>query len=110
MPKLTYAQVQEQIAKLQAQAAELRKAEVESVIARIHEAIDHYQLTPADIFGRKAKTATTSTARPKRKSSAKKSGVLYKDAEGNTWGGRGPRPAWIKAHLEAGKTLDELRA
>lgn len=28
---------------------------------------------------------------------------------GQTWSGRGQKPAWIKAALTRGKTLDELR-
>lgn len=38
--------------------------------------------------------------------------ILYRDpgnAE-NAWSGRGPRPRWLKAALDAGKTLEELRS
>lgn len=34
----------------------------------------------------------------------------FKDGQGNVWSGRGPRPAWFKAALEAGKSADELLA
>ena len=33
----------------------------------------------------------------------------YRDGDGHSWSGRGPRPGWVKAALEAGKTLDDLR-
>ena len=41
----TYSQMQEQIAKLQREADALRKKEVGGVVARIKEAIKHYELT-----------------------------------------------------------------
>ncbi len=34
----------------------------------------------------------------------------FKDDQGNVWSGRGPRPTWFKAALEAGKSPDELLA
>ncbi len=32
----------------------------------------------------------------------------YRDESGNTWTGRGKRPAWVVAALSSGKTLEEL--
>lgn len=32
----------------------------------------------------------------------------YKDSEGNTWSGRGSRPRWLRAAIEAGKTLEDF--
>lgn len=32
----------------------------------------------------------------------------YRDDAGHTWSGRGPRPRWLKAALDAGKTLEQL--
>lgn len=32
----------------------------------------------------------------------------YKDDAGHSWSGRGPKPRWFKAALEAGRTPDEL--
>ncbi|RLK45972.1 H-NS family nucleoid-associated regulatory protein [Cupriavidus plantarum] len=34
--------------------------------------------------------------------------VRYRDENGNTWTGRGKRPAWVEQALQAGKSLDEL--
>lgn len=39
----------------------------------------------------------------------RKSKVVYRDQAGHTWSGMGPRPRWLKAALEAGKTLEELK-
>ena len=36
--------------------------------------------------------------------------VQFKDEAGNTWSGRGRRPDWLKAALESGKTLEDLRS
>ena len=54
------------------------------------------------------KNGATKTAAPKARAKTQRAG--FRDDQGNTWGGRGPRPAWLKAALAAGKSLDELRA
>jgi DNA-binding protein H-NS len=37
-------------------------------------------------------------------------GVRYRDDNGNSWTGMGPKPRWLKEALTAGKTLEELAA
>ncbi|HEY2255792.1 MAG TPA: H-NS family nucleoid-associated regulatory protein [Variovorax sp.] len=32
----------------------------------------------------------------------------YADDAGNAWGGRGPKPKWLKAALDSGKTLQDF--
>jgi len=32
----------------------------------------------------------------------------FQDGQGNSWGGRGPRPAWLRAALASGRTLEEF--
>ena len=57
--------------------------------------------------------AAKSTAKPSAKAVAKakpSSVAKYRDAAGNCWGGRGPKPGWVKAALAAGKNLEELKA
>ncbi|MBT2322749.1 H-NS histone family protein [Variovorax paradoxus] len=44
----------------------------------------------------------------KLKSSKRKSKVLYRDQQGHTWSGMGPRPRWLREALEAGQTLEQL--
>ena len=34
----------------------------------------------------------------------------YRDSQGNSWGGRGPKPNWVKKALAAGQTLEQLAA
>lgn len=35
--------------------------------------------------------------------------VAYRDEAGNTWTGRGKQPAWVRAAIESGKNLNDLR-
>lgn len=112
MPKKpTYDEVVQQIQKLQQQAEALKREEVEGVIARIREAVEHYNLTPEDIFGKgrgmKAAGATKSGA--KGRAGKRAAGTQYADDKGNTWGGRGPRPRWLREALAAGADLKSFR-
>lgn len=99
----SYAQLQKQIASLQMQASKVRQVETASVIAKIKEAVAAYGLTPQDIFGGPGRTK--GVAKSKSKASA---GAGYADDKGNTWGGRGPRPQWLRDALAAGKSLSEF--
>lgn len=110
----TFIQIQKQIDQLQKQADQLRKKEANGVRDRIQEAITVYGFSAADFdFGgtRKNERAAKPVAgKRSSKPKAARTSVKYKDDQGNTWGGRGPRPAWFKAALEAGKTAQELAA
>jgi DNA-binding protein H-NS len=44
----------------------------------------------------------------KKKSMRAPSKVNYTDGAGNSWTGRGPRPRWLKAALESGKSLQDF--
>ncbi|WP_454907907.1 H-NS family nucleoid-associated regulatory protein [Variovorax gossypii] len=104
MAQKSYAQIQKQIEALQRQADELRAQEVEGVVARIKEAIAHYGLT--------AKQLGYGDTPRKVKANARNAGATgapaYSDGLGNSWGGRGPRPQWLKAALAAGKSLEDF--
>ncbi len=111
MPK-SLKQVLDQIAKLEKQAEALKAKEIEGVVARIKEAIEHYGLTEKELFG---SAATGAAAKPKlRKARVDKapkkapSPPKYQDDAGHTWTGVGKRPTWFKLALEAGKTADDL--
>jgi len=103
----SYADIQQQISQLQREADALKAKEIAGVISRIREAIHHYGITPQEIFGTHGKRG-----RPPGKSAAatKKAlpAVKYRDERGNAWSGRGPRPRWFKAALEAGKSADDF--
>jgi DNA-binding protein H-NS len=54
-------------------------------------------------------TPAVTSAKKGSKSPKKRAASAFKDDAGNTWGGRGPRPAWLKAAIAGGKSLDDLR-
>ena len=106
----TYAQIQKQIEALQRDAEKLKRQEVGGVIARIKEAIKVYGLTASDLGlnskrGRKGgATGKSAGSKPPSKSRD----VKYRNEAGNTWGGRGPRPQWLREALAAGKSLQDF--
>lgn len=64
-------------------------------------------------------SATTKTASPvvqKKPTPTKKANkskpertIKYTDGAGKNWSGRGPKPAWVKDAIAAGKSLDDLK-
>lgn len=104
MAAQTLAQIKQKIAELQRQAEAARAEEVAGVVARIREAIAHYDLSVKDLFGGRGKA---------RKSPGnavgKKAGVVrFRDADGNSWAGRGKRPNWFKAAIASGAKPEDL--
>jgi len=105
MPQ-TYAQVEKQIAELQAKAAELKRQEVGEVITKIKKAIAAYGITAQELFGTAVATKTNAAASKTKSASVPK----YSDDKGNVWGGMGPRPHWLRNALESGKQLADFLA
>lgn len=105
-----------QIEHLQKQAETLRSREKGEVVARIKEAIAHYGITAAELFGAMTagkparKAAAAKTTGRGRKAAAKKPGgtAKYTDGNGRTWSGVGKRPNWFKDALAAGKQAEDL--
>ncbi|MBG6083204.1 H-NS histone family protein [Rubrivivax gelatinosus] len=95
----TYAELQAQIAALQAEAEALRQKEIAGVIAEIKAQIVTYGLSAADLGLAPKGKRSRSDARH----------VAYADGNGNTWGGRGKRPDWLRALLAEGRSLDEFK-
>ncbi|MGJ7542321.1 H-NS family nucleoid-associated regulatory protein [Variovorax sp. LT1R16] len=105
----TYAKLQKQIEVLQRQAEAIRLSEIQGVIDRVKVAIAHYDLTPEHLFG---KVSTSTHQKKKSKGKADKVGKepKYADGTGNTWGGRGPRPRWLRDAIGSGASLEDFRA
>lgn len=84
-----YADLKAQIAKLQSQAEEARRTEIDNVVADIRQKIAEYGLTAQDLgFAVAAKRG-----RPPKKAPLP---AKYQDPKsGNTWSGRGKPPKWI---------------
>ena len=104
----SYEQVLRQIESLKSEAEKLRRKEIGDVVARIRQAIEHYNLTAADLgFGsRKAAAPAKAPAAKKRKKFIVP--VKYRDDAGHTWSGRGLRPIWLRDALAAGKSLKDF--
>lgn len=109
----TYTQLQRQIAALQQKADAIRAKEVDGVIDRIKVAIAHYGLTPVQLFGGKAsakRTAAPATKTTSKRSDTRKVGrISYGDGSGNSWGGWGKRPNWLREALAAGRRLEDFQ-
>lgn len=103
----TYAEISKQIEALQKQASDLRKKELAEVIAGIKEAMEVYGLTAADI-GLAPKRRGPKPGAPKKTARKGRSTAKYSDGAGNVWGGRGPRPLWLREALDAGKALEDF--
>jgi len=108
-----------EIRRLSEEAEKAKAREKGEVIERIRAAIDAYGLTASDLGlnasrGRRGQeTADTAPAR-KTASKQKKSATptklppKYADGAGNQWSGRGSRPKWFLAALEAGRSEADL--
>ncbi len=107
----TYAEIIQQIEDLKSEADRMRRDEVGGVIARIKEAVAAYGLKPADLGfgGPRAKAKAKPGPKPRKGAAAKPARkVKFRDAGGNVWGGRGPRPRWLREALKSGKTLKDF--
>ena len=106
----TYSQIQKQIEMLSREAEKLKQKEVEGVVSRIREAIDTYGLTAADLgLGTQRGPRGNAAAKKGKKAGAKSaSQAKFRDESGNSWGGRGPRPQWLREALSAGKELKDF--
>lgn len=96
-------QIQSQIQKLQKEADAIRA----SVVARIRKEMAQHGLTAEDLFAEARSTFIGNGRRTKAKAAATKA-PKYADGAGNTWGGMGKRPGWIREALDAGRALEEF--
>lgn len=102
-----------QLEKLKAEAEAVRKREVAGVISRIKEAIEAYGITASDLgFGGSAesrsKAKKQAAGEPGRRDSGSATQAKYRDSEGRTWRGRGPRPRWLRDAIAAGQALESF--
>jgi DNA-binding protein H-NS len=111
----TYAQIQKQIEALSREAESLKRKEVAGVISRIKEAIAAYGLTAADLGLGSARVGAKPGRKPGRKAGAGRkpragaaAAVKFRDESGNVWGGRGPRPKWLRDAIAGGKQLSDF--
>lgn len=105
----TYSDYMAQIEKLKQQAEAARHKEIAGVVARIKEAIAHYGLTGGDL-GLEGRAAAQRQAvkRAVGKKPAASAQPKFRDGQGNVWGGRGPRPQWLRDALASGRRLEDF--
>ena len=107
-----YQKLQQQIAELQTKADALLASEKQTVIATINELIATFVITPKELrFAATPSPSAGSAVRTPRThpTAGKTIAPRYRDAEGNTWSGRGLQPKWLREALAAGKTLESMR-
>ena len=97
----TYPELKVEIARLEAEAERARQFELPAVIAELNLLIERYQLTEAMIFD---VTRIGGLGRVKTVMVPK----FVDQVTGNTWTGRGPRPAWLTEALKAGTLAENL--
>ena len=90
-------------AELDRQINALGREQRAPAIAEIKALMADHGLTLADLTGQ------TPTSGKKSATKGPKAEAKYRDPDsGATWVGRGPRPRWLKAAIEGGKTLKDL--
>jgi DNA-binding protein H-NS len=97
----TLSSIMSQIERLQKEAAALQT----EAVNRIRKEISKYGLTPEQLFGGAAPRKAAKAGRAK---SAAPKAAKFADGAGNTWGGRGKRPDWLRQALAAGRALEEF--
>lgn len=90
-----------QKAALEQQINEVQQSTRADAIAKIKALMDENGLTLADLSAR-------ATGSPKKESTSKVA-AKYRDPEsGQTWSGRGLKPKWLQAAVDAGKSLTDF--
>lgn len=74
--------------------------------------IDEFRVGPHKSAASSAEIVLGETVAPAtrrtRKKAKRAASKTYRDDAGNSWSGFGPKPRWLKAALEAGKSLEDL--
>lgn len=93
-----YQELLEQAQALMKQAEELRLQEKRDAIAKIKQLISAYDISASELgYTVNPSKARASRGKPK-----------YHGPGGETWTGVGRQPAWVKAALAEGKSLQDL--
>lgn len=91
----------------------IREQQADTVLAEIKNKVAEYGFTPVQVFGNTL-GAVNSLRAPRSPNKEKKGTpvkvVKYKNEDGLTWsGGRGPKPKWVVAILEAKGDIEKYR-
>jgi len=105
--KRSLADLEKQIAALTAEAEALRIENYANAVREVQATIDQYGIPAADLT---FKAVVSPVAKPRAAGSGKgvKAPIKYRDANGNTWSGRGLKPRWLRDAIESGQTLESF--
>lgn len=99
-------ELRKEIAALQMQALEEQLAAKKTAIDEIKALMAEKGVTLDDLAGRKPRGKVAPGKSDGRKSVVPK---FRNPDTGETWSGRGQQPRWLRAFVDAGKTVDEFR-
>lgn len=106
----TYLELKAQAEKLMQQAEELRLRERNEIIAKVKEEIKTHGLTAQDLGMGRAAGGGVRKARASQAAASNPAEVKYRGPQGEVWsGGRGRKPNWVLAILNAGKDIEQYR-
>lgn len=90
-----------QKAEIDRQISEARRQERNEAISKVRALMAEHGLTASDLVAK--------STSPRASTSGRKVAAKYRDpASGQTWTGRGLKPKWLSAALEAGKQLTDF--
>lgn len=89
-----------QKAALEKQIADAQREERGAAIAKVKALMAEYGLSLADL--------STRVPTPTRKTMGKVAAKYRNPATGDTWSGRGLKPNWLRAALEAGRKVEDF--
>lgn len=98
----SYEELRSQAEALMAQAEQVRKEEIASVIAGIKATMKQHNISAADLGF---------AGGPRKVRVAKTPGVVkYRGPNGETWaGGLGRKPQWVRNIIDAGRNIEEFK-
>ena len=90
-----------QKAEIDRQISDARRQERSDAVSKVRALMAEHGLTAADLVAK--------TSSPRASTSGRKVAAKYRDpVSGQTWTGRGLKPKWLSAALEAGKQLNDF--
>ena len=107
-------ELQSEIAKLQAQAQQIKSREFDSTVAEIRAKMEAFGITVKDLQspskakrGRKPKGDAAPVVKKEKKAKAAVA-PKYRGSNGETWSGRGLTPKWMVAAIAAGQSKESM--
>lgn len=118
MAKKSYTELKKEIAKLEAQAERMRKSSFSKAVSQIRDLMEKNEISVADLTealadqGKKGKAAKAKSGQTRQKSERTRAPVSPKYQSPTdpsvTWAGRGRKPKWVQAWIDAGNDLEKL--